>query len=86
VPNGHYSLFENHFSTTGVSFTPLDGKGSGNSFVAAADGTGTLTVVAPSVLTHDNAVLLVYHSDGQEHGDKRGAIGETAHHQLISRP
>jgi hypothetical protein len=30
-------------------------------------------------------VLLVYHSDGAEHGMQRGEIGQNAHHQLIMR-
>jgi hypothetical protein len=29
--------------------------------------------------------LLVYHSDGVDHGQQRGQIGVTAHHQLIIR-
>ena len=86
IPNGHYSLFENHFAPAGVTFTPLDDKGIGNNVVARADGTATLTLTAPARLTHDNAVLLVYHSDGRDHGVERGTIGDTAHHQLISRP
>ena len=45
-----------------------------------------MTVTAPQLLTHANAVLLVYHSDKTFHGDQRGEIGVTAHHQLIARP
>lgn len=86
IPDGRYSLFENHFAPAGVTFTPLDDKGIGNNVVARADGTATLTLTAPAMLTHANAVLLVYHSDGRDHGVERGAIGDTAHHQLISRP
>ena len=32
-----------------------------------------------------NAILVVYHSDGKTHGTSRGAIGVTAHHQLIAK-
>lgn len=84
-PGGHYSLFENHFDQKPIGFTPLDGTAKTNDFVAAADGTAKLTVTAPQPLTHDNAVLLVYHSDGTAHGAQRGEIGITAHHQLIAR-
>jgi hypothetical protein len=84
-PGGHYSLFENHFDQKPVGFTPLDGAGKTNDFVAGADGTAKLTVMAPQKLTHDNAVLLVYHSDKTAHGEQRGEIGVNAHHQLIAR-
>jgi hypothetical protein len=84
-PGGHYSLFENHFDQKPVGFTPLDGAGKTNDFVAGADGSARVTVVAPQALTHDNAVLLVYHSDKTAHGEQRGDIGVNAHHQLIAR-
>lgn len=85
-PNGHYSLFENHFDQKPVGFTPLDGRGEANSFVADAAGKAVVTTIAPTPLTHDNAVLVVYHSDGKAHGMSRGNIGVDAHHQLIARP
>lgn len=85
VSNGRYSLFENHFDTMPVTFTPLDGAGTANGFTASKDGSAEVTVVAPSALTHDNAVLAVYHSDGIEHGQSRGTIGIDAHHHLIAR-
>jgi hypothetical protein len=85
-PNGHYSLFENHFDQKPIGFTPLDGNGTDNNFVADAQGKAVITTISPAPLTHDNAVLLVYHSDGKSHGKLRGEIGVTAHHQLIVRP
>ena len=85
-PNAHYSLFENHFDHTPVSFTPMDGTGEANSFVARPDGSAKVSMTLPDFPTHANAVLLVYHSDGQTHGLERGRIGIDAHHQLIARP
>ena len=85
-PNASYSLFENHFDTKPISFTPMDGAGKTNSFTAKADGTASVTVTLPSVPTHDNAVLVVYNSGGQPHGMERGSIGVDAHHQIIARP
>ncbi len=85
IPNGRYSLFENHFDTTPVTFTPLDGAGTANGFIASKEGSAELVVTAAAVLTHQNAVLAVYHSDGIEHGQSRGEIGVVAHHQLIAR-
>lgn len=85
-PKGSYSLFENHFDQKPTGFTPLDGQGTDNTFTAGANGEATVTTIAPAALTHDNAVLVVYHSDGIEHGMTRGTIGIDAHHQLIARP
>ena len=84
-PGGHYSLFENHFDQAPVSFTPLDGDGTHNSFTASPRGTASLSVLAPGTLTHANAVLVVFHGDGRDHGMQRGDVGVTAQHQLIAR-
>jgi hypothetical protein len=85
-PNASYSLFENHFDTKPVTFTPMDGAGKTNSFTAKADGTASVTVTLPSMPTHDNAILVIYNSGGQPHGMERGRIGLDAHHQIIARP
>ena len=85
-PNAKYSLFENHFDHTPVTFTPMDGTGTTNSFVAQPDGTAKVSMTLPDLPTHANAVLLIYNSDGQTHGLERGRIGIDAHHQLIARP
>lgn len=85
-PKGQYSLFENHFDEKPVSFTPMDGTGQANSFAAQSDGTAKVSMVLTHFPTHANAVLLIYHSDDQDHGLDRGHIGVDAHHQLIARP
>lgn len=84
-PGARYSLFENHFDEHPIGFTPLDGSGTANSFIASAKGEAKVTVKAPAPLTHANAVLLVYHSDHEAHGMSRGEIGVNAHHELIAR-
>jgi len=84
-PGGHFSVFENHFDQKPVGFTPVDGTGTGNSFAADSQGSGTVSMIAPAQMNHANAVLVVYHSDNTDHGTERGAIGVTAHHQLIAR-
>ncbi|MFM0591812.1 hypothetical protein [Paraburkholderia dilworthii] len=84
-PGGKFSLFENHFDQQPTGFTPVDGTGNGNSFVADSNGFASVSMVAPARMNHANAVLVVYHSDNETHGSERGAIGETAHHQLIAR-
>lgn len=85
IPNGVYSVFENHFAASGVTFTPLDATRTTNTFTAGADGAATATIVSPEPFTRANAILLRYHSDGKSHGMQRGAIGIDAHHQLIMR-
>jgi len=85
-PAGHYSLFVNHFDQDPVGFTPLDGTAGGNDFVAGPDGCAVKLIISPIRLAHKNAVLVVYHSDGQFHGLTRGDIGINAHHQLVARP
>ena len=85
-PNAQYSVFENHFDQTPVTFTPLDGAGVKNGFRTNRRGVGSLTVHTPAAVTHDNAVLVIYDSDGQTHGMSRGDIGVDAHHQAIARP
>lgn len=85
VPNGRYSLFENHFEASGVTFTPLDGTGAKNSFTAAADGRAAIEVAIPGGISHAEGLLLIYHSDGLDHGLQRGQPGLSAHHQLVIR-
>ncbi len=85
VPGGVYCLFENHFDRRPVTFTPLDGTGTTNQLRADDQGRAQLTVIAPQRLTHDNAVLLVYDSDGHNHGMHRGQLGINAHHQMVGR-
>jgi hypothetical protein len=83
---GIYSLFENHFDQSPVGFTPLGGTGTDNNFSADAHGNAIVSTVSSTILTHDNAVLVVYHSDQKAHGKLRGDLGMNAHHQLIARP
>lgn len=85
-PNGEYSLFENHFDQSPTGFTPLDGSGRTNSFRASEKGHAVVDILSPTTLTHENAILLVFHSDNQVHGERRGTVGVDAHHQLIARP
>lgn len=84
-PGGIYSLFENHFDQKPIGFTPLDGQGRTNSFTADTKGSAQIEVQTPKMPTNVNAILLVYHSDGMSHGETRGEIGVTAHHQLIAK-
>lgn len=84
-PDGVYSLFENHFDQNPIGFTPLDGQGSKNSFTANAKGSAKVVIKAPKMPTRVNAILLVFHNDGQIYGTSRGKIGINAEHQLIAK-
>ena len=82
---GVYSIFRATFSPDGTTFVPIDGDGTGDTFTSAVDGSADIVVSTSSRLTHQNAIVLVLHSDSQEHGVSRGIVGVTAHQQLISR-
>ena len=84
-PYGVYSLFENRYDQQATVFAPLDGVGTSNSFIADSGGGGSLTLLVTPPLTHANAIVLVFHSDGQPHGMSRGGVGVNAHNQLIVR-
>jgi len=83
LSNASYSLFDVHLRVQGAGrFTPLS---PGNSFQSAASGTNDVTVgdIHPC-LTSDDAVLLVWNSDGKPHGDSVGSLGMDTHNHLIA--
>ncbi|MBC5810324.1 MAG: hypothetical protein GIW95_05675 [Candidatus Eremiobacteraeota bacterium] len=82
---GVYSLFRINFSPDGATFLPFDGDGTTNTFTASVDGTAAMVMTSPDALPRGSAIVLIYHSDAQEHGTSRGEIGVSAHHQLIVR-
>jgi hypothetical protein len=82
---GVYSLFRATFSADGQTYVPVDGDGTTNSFTASVDGGAIIVMTSPVRLSHSDAILLVLHSDSQEHGVSRGLIGINAHEQLIAR-
>jgi hypothetical protein len=85
VAFGVYSVFRIAFSPDGASFKPIDGDGTTNSFTATVDGNANVVMSSPDALVRGNAIVLILHSDSQEHGVSRGEIGVTAHQQLIAR-
>ncbi|PZR58420.1 MAG: hypothetical protein DLM50_03785 [Candidatus Meridianibacter frigidus] len=81
---GVYSAFLADLENPGTTLRPIDGKGSANSFTAAEDGTASLDATAPVLLASTQALVLIYHSDGIDHGPGPGAIGTDAHEQIIA--
>ena len=64
---------------------PLDGKGALNSFSADQAGEATVSLYTPKPLTTGSIIVVVYHSDAQDHGLAPGAFGHSAHQQLVVR-
>ncbi len=83
VPNGRYSLFTTRNARLETGIAPLDSGGRLNSFTASADGTGGIALVS-SVASHQTEMLLVFHSDRDEHVQLRGELGIYAHVQLAA--
>jgi hypothetical protein len=84
VPSGRNRLFELHLGPPSTA-TPLDGNGNASSFSASADGGADLSITAPRPLRSGDAVVLVFHSDGHDHGLQTGALGIDAEDQMVVR-
>ena len=86
VPLGHYSLFLRQLAgRTGAVLMPVDIAGAGANFVASPDGAGALDVDSPAAIPTGAQLVLIYHSDGQDHQSSMGVPGVNAHAQLITR-
>jgi len=85
-PYGAYSVFVQPAGQDETAFTPLDGAGVGNTFVADAGGSASLSVLVSPPLASGSAIVVVFHSDGLTHGLDFGAVGITSHIQLIAFP
>jgi hypothetical protein len=85
VPFGTYSLFAKSSSADGgKTVRPLDADGSASSFDARADGSAMIALETSLHPGGDTTIVLVYHSDGREHGVSRGQLGVSAHEQLAA--
>ncbi len=80
---GHYSIFTRTDAADGPHFTPLDGSGLSNNFDAHVDGMASVSVSAPQHVSSGTWIVIVYHSDAQDHGNSPGDFTHTAHQQLI---
>lgn len=85
VPRGRYSLFHFRIERGAPAPAPLDGSGTTNSFSTAPDGSADVSLTMPRMLAHGEAVVLIFHSDGRDHGLQTGAPGIDAEHQMIVR-
>lgn len=85
VAFGRYSLFARLQSDDGVRLVPLDGTGAANSFSADDRGNATANVPLPQAPAPGVQVVVIYHSDGTDHGEVPGDFGRSAHQQLVVR-
>ena len=81
VPFGLYSVFVSHSTPDGTVVAPF--SDSTNSMTPSIDGFVELSAVSSTPLENGDTLLLIYHSDGQAHGQSRGDLGITAHEQLV---
>jgi len=79
VPNGLYTLWWVNAQPS-MTMGPLT-SGSNNSFNADANGYGTITFSVPSDNKYQMLVI-VYHADGQTHGDMPGTMGSQSFSHL----
>ena len=82
---GHYSVATRATGPDGTRFAPIDGSGVSNNFDAKQDGSASVIVTSPMHLAAGTSLVIVYHSDAQDHGSSPGDFGRTAHQQLIVR-
>ncbi|GAC1433274.1 MAG: hypothetical protein NVSMB5_26980 [Candidatus Velthaea sp.] len=82
---GHYSIVVRTTGAEGTRFAAIDGSGVSNNFDAKQDGSANVVVTSPTHLVSGSAIVVVYHSDAQDHGSSSGDFGRTAHQQLIVR-
>jgi hypothetical protein len=82
---GHYSVFVRTSGSDGVRFAPIDGSGIGNDFDSKQDGDARIVVSSPDHLASGASIVIIYHSDDQDHGNFPGTFAVTAHQQLIAR-
>jgi hypothetical protein len=85
VPGGLYSVFVVHLMVNGAGrFTPLgNAAGTDDSFTASATGAADPTDRVSGCLTDQEAVVVIWHSDRQTHGQSPGTVGVTWHNAVI---
>jgi len=87
IPSATYSAFVVHTDLDGPGrFTPWgDAAGTTNNFTASATGTATRTDDLDGCDSNADDIVIVWHSDGVDHGSSPGRIGVDWHTSLIAR-
>lgn len=86
IAGGLYSVFVVHLTVNGAArFTPLgNAAGTDDSFTADAHGAAHPTDHVTGCLDHQEAVVVIWHSDHVAHGATPGVLGVTWHNSLIT--
>jgi hypothetical protein len=86
IPSATYSAFVVHGDLEGPGrFTPWgDPAGSTNNFTASATGTATATNSLDDCASNADDIIIIWHSDGVDHGSSPGEIGVNWHTSLIA--
>lgn len=87
IPKAVYSVFVVHLKVDGPGrFTPLGNPGgTDNSFTSSGSGSATTTDQVNGCLDHQEAVVVIWHSDGKTHGATPGILGVTWHNSVITQ-
>jgi hypothetical protein len=87
IPSATYSAFVVHAALDGRGrFTPWgDPAGTTNNFTASATGTATPTNTLDGCHSSADDIIIIWHSDGVDHGRSPGKIGVNWHTSLIAR-
>lgn len=86
IPGATYSTFVVHLDIQGPGrFTPWgDAAGTTNNFTADPSGAAAPVNTVPGCTTSNEAIVILWHSDGQTHGTTPGKLGVTWHNSLIT--
>ena len=86
IPLGHYSLFLRQLAgRSGAILMPVDITGAAANLVAGPNGDAVFDADTSATIPTGAQLVLIYHSDGQDHQSSIGVPGVNAHPQLITR-
>jgi hypothetical protein len=87
LPSAAYSAFVVHAALDGPGrFTPWgDPAGTTNNFTSSATGTASPTNALDGCDSNADDIVIIWHSDGTDHGSSPGRIGVDWHTSLIAR-
>ena len=87
LPRSLYSVFVVHLKVDGPGrFTPFGNPaGTDDSFTSTRSGKAITTDHVNGCLDHQEAVVVIWHSDGKTHGAAPGILGLTWHNSVITQ-
>lgn len=87
IPKALYSVFVVHLNVNGAGrFTPLgNSAGTNDTFSSSGSGTASTTQHVDGCLDHQEAIVVIWHSDHMAHGSTPGTLGVTWHNSVITQ-